>query len=376
MVLIVGFFISCSASQFSVDNLIEEENYQQALVEVETEIMKNPSAELYFLKAELHGNIAMQKSPMERVPDYQSMLAAVDSSKSYVIDRNPADSLVNSYWEFEQNAGLNTYQNENDSSLTLAVAHFENAITLLPENTGSYKSLSIAQYNNRNIDGAIKTLEAVNTDHNQDTEVYESLGFLYLEKGDADKAITNYRKANQDPIKNKNIAFGLVNAYISQNNVTESLSFLEKLVEEYPNDGRLHNVYGTQLYKQVSMLFPQLQRAYQQNDTTSASNLKIEVIGVSEKAENELVEAYKIDSSNLEFVESLAVFYNNMSGNYFSVLDDTFESDKQEIRNKALSLTDFAITYYSKLLESDPQNENYNNKLTNLNKLKESWANL
>lgn len=293
-----------------------------------------------------------------------------------MIAESTTDSLLNSYWESEQNMGLNSYQNESDSSLILAISHFDNAILLLPNKTESYKSLSIAQYNNGDIDQAISTLERAESIGSTDSEVFESLGFLHLEKGNANQSISNYRKANQDPIKNKNIAFGLVNAYISQDNITESIAFLSDLVEEYPTDEKLHNVYGTQLYKQASMLFPRLLQAYQRNDTTTAMNLKVEVIGISEQAENELVEAYRMNSTNIEFIESLAVFYNNMSGNYFSVLNDTFQSDKQEIRNKALSLTDFAITYYSKLLESDPQNSNYNSKIENLNKLKDSWATL
>ncbi|MEP0009375.1 MAG: hypothetical protein ABJF72_09285, partial [Balneola sp.] len=102
--------------------------------------------------------------------------------------------------------------------------------------------------------------------------------------------------------------------------------------------------------------------------------LSVEIEGVSENAENELIKAYQMDSSNLEFVESLAVFYNNMSGNYFSIYQVAFQGDKDTIEAKALSLTDFAITYYEKLQELNP-NSSYSEKIENLKKLKESWTN-
>ena len=165
-----------------------------------------------------------------------------------------------------------------------------------------------------------------------------------------------------------------MNAYISQGKTYEAISFLDQLVNEFPDDAKLHNVYGTQLYEQVSDLFSNLKSAYSVNDTSTTATLSVEIEGVSENAENELIKAYQMDSSNLEFVESLAVFYNNMSGNYFSVYQAAFQDDKDTIETKALSLTDFAITYYEKLQDLNP-NSSYSEKIENLKKLKESWTN-
>lgn len=352
--------------------------YEEALAKLETEISKKPSAELYFQKGSVHGLIAKQETPQNRSDAYQSMKSSFDSVSVYTESENmynqKADSLINNYWEDEYTSGLAEYESSQENNLELSIAHFQNAVLLRPENIEGHKSLSIAFYNNNSIDEAISTLELIANDGNGDTEIYESLGFLYLEKGYPAKSAEFYMQANKNPVENKNIAYGLVNAYISQSNNDAASELLEKLVTEYPNDAKLHNVYGTQLYMNVADLFGSLNTAFTRNDSSSANNLLVEIEGSLEKSERMLTKAYQLENTNSEYIESLAVFYNNMSGNYFSVHSNAQENMKNEIKNKALSLTDFAINYYSILSESSPQNSGYTSKLENLNSLKKSWT--
>jgi len=381
LVLAIGFFISCSSTKFSADNLINEGNYQQALDEITIELSKNPSASLYYQKGKVHGLMSTEKIPSERTSDYSNMITAFDSANVYssvnesnILDK--IDSLTTYYWNLEQKNGLSEYEEKTSQSLGAAIDHFSNAILIKPKNIESYKSLSIALYNNDDIEGAITTLEKAEfIADGSDKEIFENLGFLYLETGNPEKSISYYQKANQDPLKNKNIAFGLVNAYISQNRTSEAILFLDKLINEYPNEAKLHNVYGTQLYNQAFDLFSNLKQSYSNGDSTSANNLRVEIEGISDMAENQLIKAYKQESTNIEFIESLAVFYNNMSGNYFSIHEVAFMEHKEPIKDKALSLTDFAITYYTQLADSNAQEEIYSNKIENLNKLKDSWTN-
>lgn len=380
LVLAIGFFISCSSSKFSADKLISEGKFQEAIDKIDIELDKNPSSSLYFQKGEIHGLIAQDSNVEQRESDYQQMVSAFESARAYQADsknnfiETEIDSLVYYYWELEHRSGLAEYEKSSDLASSIAIRDFSNAIVIDSEQLESYKSLSIALYNNNDIDGAITTLKKAESIDSTDIKIFENLGFLYLEIGNPEQSIIYYKKANQDLIKNKNIAFGLVNAYISQNRTLEATVFLSKLVEEYPTEAKLHNVYGTQLFNQVSELFPNLNASYASSDTSTVNTLKVEIEGLSEKAEYQLIEAYKVDTSSIEFTESLAVFYNNMSGNYFSTHTLAFESDKKALKKKALSLTDFAITYYKKLAELNSDNDSYLKKIANLNTLKKSWT--
>jgi len=377
--LVFGFFISCSSSKFSADNLIREGKYQEAIDKIDIELDKNPSSNLYFQKGELHALIALENPVELRDFSYQNMAMAFDSAKFYASELTDnfveprIDSLTLYYWDLEHQAGLSEYEKNTEASTVNAINHFNNAIAIDSEQIKSYKSLSIALYNTDDVDAAIEVLSKGELINKGDREIFENLGFLYLEVGNPEQSISYYKKANQDPIKIKNVAFGLVNAYISQNRISEATSFLSKLVNEYPNEAKLHNVYGTQLYNQVSLLIPNLNSAFSSNDSSTVNTLMVEIEGLSEEAENELIEAYKADTSSVEYTESLAVFYNNMSGNYFSTLDIAFENNKNGLKTKALSLTEFAITYYKKLVELNGDNASYSSKIDNLNTLKDSW---
>ena len=91
---------------------------------------------------------------------------------------------------------------------------------------------------------------------------------------------------------------------------------------------------------------------------------------MGDEAETQLIEAFRRDTSNTEYLESLAVFYNNLSAQYLSLLPSAFENDKNELENKAYNLINFAIDYYEKLVAIDANNDEYIQKLSVLKTLK------
>lgn len=378
IMLALGFFYSCSSGKIGFDSLINSGEYQEALTQIDKELEKNPNdLNLYYYKALVQAKIAENLNVTERDSIYIAFSETIEKSSG--ISEPPAvsirlDSLRTEQWAFEHQNGLLLYENE-EENYTDAVAHFKNALAIRTDKIETYKSLAVAQYKMGHIDDAISTLDNAKNIAELDLEIYENLGFLYLEQGNATQSVFYYNLAGQEILNNKNIAFGLVNAYIANNETEDALKLLEDLSQAYSNDPKIHNVYGTLLFRQVSPLFLDLKNAYTSMDSLTVSNLHVEIEGLAEKAEHQLQKAYTINELNKENTESLAVFYNNMSGGYFSVLDSSFESDRNSVEEKAIRLVGFAIDYYEKLIQMHPQNDLFKEKVQNLTTLKESRSN-
>lgn len=378
LILAIGFFFACSSSKPSIDSLIEQNQYNMALVQIDKQLAENPNQpDLLIKKGEIHLFLAEANDPRERSEFYSEAVNSFDEAITNGADSSQISgihSIRTKLWSEEHNAGTATFNNEeNKDDFSLAQAHFSNAIILKPQETSSHLSLATAQFSSGNIEGAISTLNiAKNTIDEVPQKIYENLGFLYLQNGDPDQSVFYYELANKDISQSKNIAFGLVNAYISTSNTEKAVDLLEELIKNYPNDATLRNVYGTQLYRITEHIMDDLTQAYIKEDSSLVSQIRFEAEGVGEQAERELVQAYSRDTTNTDYIESLAVFYNNLTGKYLGVYEVAFQSDKEAILSKAETLLDFAISYYEKLFDISPQDKAIESTLQSLSALKES----
>ncbi|MDZ7805520.1 MAG: tetratricopeptide repeat protein [Gracilimonas sp.] len=376
LLLVAGFFISCGSSKVNIDQLLADNNYDQALAEIDNRLAEDPGQpDLYIKRAEITAEMAQEVNPELRKDHYNRIISDFKSSEEMGANGSQLatiDSLSQQYWKTEHNSGLRIFENSDGTNVyETAKSHFLNALIIRPDAVSSYKNLAVAEFNLGNIDAAITSLEkAIDNTNEPSAELYENLGYLYLEKGNPAVAAEYYEMANTDMSEDINLAYGLVNAYISNSNHEAAASMLETLVEEYPDNANLRNVYGTQLYEITSEIMADLKKAYADNNTSMANQIKMEAVGMGEEAETQLIEAFKRDTSNTEYLESLAVFYNNLAANYLSIEKVAFDDDKPELRSRANRLIDFATDYYGRLNEMDPNNRDYTSKLTTLNKLK------
>ncbi len=378
LVLAFGFFFACSSSKPTLDSLISGNQYDLALLQIEEQLAENPNQpDLLIKKGEINSFIASDLDPRERSGFYSEMASTFEQAIAVGADssqKKEIESVLNKDWTIEHNAGTTSFNsNEASSEISVTKAHFENAIIVKPYELSSYLSLATAQYSSGDIDEAISTLnKAKNISDQVPAKVYEDLGFLYLQNGEPDQSVFYYELANKDIIESKNIAFGLVNAYIATSKTERAVDLLNDLAETYPNDATIRNVYGTQLYLVTETIMDDLADAYLDSDTALVSQIRFEAEGVGEQAEQELIQAYSRDTTNTDFVESLAVFYNNLTGKYLSVHEVAFESDKPSIAIKASTLLNFAIEYYQKLVSILPDNSDLETTLEGLNTLKQS----
>lgn len=377
LVLAIGFFFACSSSKPTLDDLIINNKYESALLLIDEQLVEDPNnPALLIRKGELNLQFANTLDPRERTDFYSTAYTAFEQANSYNADSIQQAyilSSVNKYWTQEHNAGTASFsENQMDSTVLISQAHFRNATIIKPEEANSYLSLATAYYSSGDINAAISTLNlAKNSTQNTPPAIYENLGFLYLQNGEPDQSIFYYEIANTDIMESKNIAFGLVNAYISASNSEKAIEWLSNLVENYPNDASIRNVYGTQLYKVTVDILTDLKPAYTELDTSLVEQLKFEAEGVGEQAENELIQAYSRDTTDTNFTESLAVFYNNLTGKYLSLIDVAFENDKESLTAKASTLLNFAIQYYESLSNISPQNDSVETTLKDLKTLKQ-----
>ena len=377
-ILAIGFFYNCSLVKNppTYFELVDQGLYQEAITSIDNMIASSSNpASLYIEKAEIYDEWAQTLStPSSRDTLYASFRSALDdasSSDSESQYSTTIDSLSSAARDREHDSGLLLIENgPSEGNRSTAIAHFDNAVIIDPANVKSYRSKAIVQFNMGNIASSIETLEeGIRRAGVPDNNVYTELGYLYLQSGNTQKAISNYTRAGVDITRDKSIAFGLVNAYIAEEQHPKALELLETLVDNHPNDSQLKSVYGTELYIMTSDLVQNLKMAYQENDTTAASQLRLEIEGNGELAENNLVAAFQSDPRDKDFIESLAVFYNNFSAEYLELAEVSFESDEAFLRSKATSLGVLAIDYYEQLLEQNSDDTSILNKLDTLKKL-------
>lgn len=373
--LVIGFFYSCSSSGPTIESLVSEKNYEAALTEIELQLDQDPSnGDLYIQQGEIYLELANQEPVENRDGLYNDALNAFDNARNTELNSDQQQLIlesINTAWSNELNTGTQLYENDTSGESTgTSIAHFDNAITLNDQDPTAYLSKSVALYNSNQLSQAIEVLNgARGTLDEVPDRLYEYLGFLHLQNSNADQAIFYYELANTDITGNKNIAFGLANIYILNREREKAIGLLEALKNEFPTDGRIKNVLGTQLFFINEGILNDLADAYLTNDLSMVDQLKFEAEGVGEQAEEELINAYEIESTNEDFIQSLAVFYNNLTGIYLSLTEIAPEEDAFIYTTKAETLVGLAIQYYEKLASLNPGDQEISSSIEMLKQL-------
>ena len=169
----IFFALSCSTFKSSSDldsaaSLYESGNYEHALRTVNNGIQKNPDDfDLQLLKAEILQKIAVENyQPEDREPVYANLRTTADeiqfTTEAY---QTRTDSILNSAWMHEQSAGVRLLQQDGTNSFeqhfNKVIAHFKNAVTIIPDSIVTYNLMATTYYRHGNLSDAISTLEAI-----------------------------------------------------------------------------------------------------------------------------------------------------------------------------------------------------------------------
>ena len=374
-VVALGFFLGCSNTLKSVESLVEEKAYYEALKELEEGLEKHPENELLWLEqGRIHLIYSETDEPIQRTYHYQTAYYSFEEARRLGIDSTQnveIDNLLQRYWAQEHNAGIRVLESsEYDDRLRDAASHLRNAVSLKPNEVSSYIALTNAYYSADKLKLAVKTLR--DAEENLDApnaQVYEKLGFLSLEQGETEDAIIFYQRSI-DITDNKNAAFGLINAYISNGESLNAVDLLSGLLSRYPNDTAINHVYGVQLNIVLDGYLTQLHQAYKDDNTEEVEQLRQAIENMMEGAEGQLTQAYQNDISNTAFVESLAIFYNNLTSKYLEMLEVAYTEHVDIMSDSAAEYLDKAITYYKRMEQLRPNEKEYGEKAETLGELR------
>ena len=371
----LGFFLGCSNTLKTVESLVQEQAYFQALKELEEGLEKRPDNEqLWLEQGRIHLVYSETDEPIQRTYHYKTAYFSFEEAQRLGVDSTQnaeIDNLLQRYWTQEHNAGIRALESgEYEDRLRDASSHLRNAVELKPNEISSYIALSNSYYSAAKIKLAFKTLR--DAEENLDTpnaQIYEKLGFLSLEQGDIEESITFYQRSIEIA-DNKNAAFGLVNAYILSGESLIAVELLSSLLERYPNDTEINHVYGVQLNIVLDGYLTQLHQGYKDDNSKEIERLREAIDLMMEGAEGQLTHAYQNDISNTAFVESLAIFYNNLTSKYLEMLEVAYTEHVDPMSDSAAEYLDKAITYYMRMQQLRPNDPEYSQKAENLGELR------
>ncbi|NBC27447.1 MAG: tetratricopeptide repeat protein [Bacteroidetes bacterium] len=258
------FFISCSSLQkttLSAEDYYEQNKYQQALERVNAELTEYPDDNSRkLLKARILRNLAVNgQRPAERQSIYRSMRNTIEevqfSSAADAYDAS-ADSILSTAWAHEQGEGVRFLQQDGSENFNryydLIIAHFDNAITIIPDSLVTYNLKATTHYRHGELDKAVATLESIGENgFEKPVDSREKLAYLYLESGDIDTSVELYASLVSDFPNNSTYRQGLANAYILGDRHEEATTILETLANEFPNRPEYSEALSTERFYQL-----------------------------------------------------------------------------------------------------------------------------
>lgn len=204
----------------------------------------------------LYEYAASRPDPESRKLLYENLRNTADESRLLPGTTSKIDEILRRAWNTEQANGIRLLQEDRsetyDIHFSRIIAHFDNAITIIPDSLVTYSLKSTTLYRRGHLNEAIQTLSAANEIANEtNPAIREKLAFLHLETGNNAEAIAIYSDlTNEFPQKNY-YRNGLINALIVNNEHIEAVNLLRVLSEEFP----ARTIYKTSLATELFFIF-------------------------------------------------------------------------------------------------------------------------
>lgn len=161
----------------------------------------------------------------------------------------PGDSLeFSSLWRpdqseasFHGSTGAALYEQKRYGE---ALAHFEKALELAPDNAAYHNSLGLVLQQQGKINEAIDQFRQSLELKPDDSEVYGNLGLALLSQGKADEAVAFLRRATELNPNDARAHHDLAGVFANYGKVAEAVPHFQKALEISPNFAEAHNNLG------------------------------------------------------------------------------------------------------------------------------------
>jgi len=364
----IFFALSCSTFQSSTESpqsLFEAGSYDSALQSVNDEIRDNPEdLDLQLLKATILQKVAVENyQPENRKSVYRNLRSTADEiSFKTDVYQNRTDSILTSAWMHEQSAGVRLLQQDGtstfDEHFDTVIAHFKNAVTIIPDSIVTYNLMATTYYRHGNLSKAISTLESIEeTGYSRPPETCEKLAYLYLEAGRIDESIEIYEMLSANHPDTEIYQQGLVNSYILGDMHTDAIALLEDLTGVYPNRVQYREALATErfylLQRQVS------------NDIESAGSEALSDSEIDQIIDqlNEISSMYRdIDEtlpSSEERQQRIAAFFVSSADLLEEIRPVSDESIETRLSDQRETFLRASIPYWQTLYEANSDRSAY-----------------
>ena len=371
ILLAFGIFFSFSCN--SLDNVesssIQNQSLQEQIEQINREITENPDdIKLRVRKAELLFRYSQTiPDPANRMQIY-SNIRDINESVSNGRQKSSAsmDDLLERAWRSEHRSGISLIQKDNSElseiELNRAIAHFENAVTVLPDSMKSYNVLASTHYQMGNINKAKEVLEIANSHNSQsNAAIKEKLAFLYLESGELDEAEKRYKELTENYPDKLLYRHGLINVLILSNQHQDAIQNLETLSEEYPTRYNYQESLATEIY----FLFKKETEEYLEDGFVDLKDEEREALFTLLRSAHNIFESFRESiPTNEDNLFRMATFYKNtaMRLKDLSVVTNSQE-DLNELYDEYLN---YSLPLWEQLAEMNPENLEY---ISNLHKV-------
>ncbi|MDX1641048.1 MAG: hypothetical protein R3220_05095 [Balneolaceae bacterium] len=366
LALAFGIFFNFSCSNLKntespTPSGADSKSIQEEIREINRELSDNPDNEqLQVKKANLLYQYSQNISdPSSRKPVYSNIR---NIAEHLFTQSDNASASINEVllkaWRIEQRSGIDLLQEDqserpDEENIEKTIAHFENAITLIPDSLKTYHVLATTHYQHGNLNKAIETLELAELQSDQPKpEIREKLAYLFLESGNLVEAEQRYSQLVESYPEEMLYKHGLINVFILSDKHQQAIALLEELSEEYPTRYNYQQSLATELYYQFKNRTDEyLQNGEQlsEDDLEELTNLLNSAHSIFESVQESL-------PTTEENLYRIAAFYKNASIRLRRVSANNEGGQLSELQSEYM---EYSLPLWERLAEMNPENLGY-----------------